>query len=201
MKRIVQKPPLFTDFKPTGVRRLSLEPIELSIDEYEAIRLADHLGMSHDEAADEMEISRSTFSRLIEEARKKIAEFIIEGKQLQIDGGNIHFRGNIIKCQSCGHMFNTNFDKNITKCPACDSDNLIDLAGGFGHGRCCSEFITGGRIMPGGDRTGPDGRGPRTGRGLGKSAGNNMGRGNGQTQERSQDQGRGQGKGKGRNKK
>ena len=137
MQRIVHRPPLYTEFKPVGVRRLSLDSIELSIDEYEAIRLADNIGMNHNDAADEMEISRSTFSRLIEKARKKIAEFIIEGKQLQIDGGNIHFRGNIIKCNSCGHMFNTSFESKILKCPSCGSDNLVDLAGGFGHGRCC----------------------------------------------------------------
>ena len=94
--------------------------------------------MDHNEAAGEMEISRSTFTRLIENSRKKIAEFIIEGKHLLIDGGNIHFRGNIIKCYSCGHMFNTNFENEIIKCPSCGSDNLVDLAGGFGHGRCCS---------------------------------------------------------------
>ena len=145
MQRIVHRPPLYTDFKPIGVRRLSLDSIELSIDEYEAIRLADNIGMNHNDAAEEMEISRSTFSRLIENARKKIAEFIIEGKHLQIDGGNIHFRGNIIKCNSCGHMFNTNFENEITKCPSCGSDNLVDLAGGFGHGRCCSNNNNGRR--------------------------------------------------------
>ena len=137
IQRMVHRPPLYTEFKPVGVRRLSLGSVGLTIDEYEAIRLADHIGMNHFEAAEEMEISRSTFTRLIENARKKIAEFIIEGKQLQIEGGNIHFRGNIIKCNSCGRMFNTNFEYQITKCPACGSDNLVDLAGGFGHGKCC----------------------------------------------------------------
>ncbi len=137
MQRMVHRPPLYTEFKPVGVRRLSLDSIELSIDEYEAIRLADNVGMNHNDAAEEMEISRSTFSRLIENARKKISDFIIEGKHLQINGGNIHFRGNIIKCNSCGHMFNTNFENDILICPSCGSDNLIDLAGGFGHGRCC----------------------------------------------------------------
>lgn len=137
MQRMVHRPPLYTEFKPVGVRRLSLDSIELSIDEYEAVRLADHIGMNHTESSEEMEISRSTFTRLIENARKKIADLIIEGKHLKIDGGNIHFRGNIIKCNSCGHMFNTNFENEIIKCPSCGSDNLMDLAGGFGHGRCC----------------------------------------------------------------
>ncbi len=134
MQRIVHRPPLYTEFKPVGVRRLSLDSIELSIDEYEAIRLADNIGMNHNDAAEEMEISRSTFSRLIENARKKIAEFIIEGKHLQIDGGNIHFRNNIIKCYDCGYMFRTNIGVSLSNCPDCDSTNLLNLAGGFGHG-------------------------------------------------------------------
>jgi len=136
--RIVHEPPIFTDFKPVGLKGLALEQIQLSLDEFEAFRLADHIGLSHEEAAEEMEISRPTFSRLIEKARTKIASFIIEGKMLNIDGGNIHFRNNIIKCQSCGHMFRIKFNDTITECPACHSQNLLNLAGGFGHGKCCS---------------------------------------------------------------
>ena len=94
--------------------------------------------LMHAEAADEMEISRSTFTRLIEKARKKIADFLIQGKLLTIEGGSIHFRNNIIHCQDCGHMFKTNIDNAITECPACHSKNLLNLAGGFGHGKCCN---------------------------------------------------------------
>jgi predicted DNA-binding protein (UPF0251 family) len=136
--RIVHEPPIFTDFKPVGLKGIDLKQIQLSLDEFEAFRLADHMGLSHEEAAEEMEISRPTFSRLIEKARTKIASFIIEGKMLNIDGGNIHFRNNIIKCQSCGHMFRTKFNDTVTECPSCHSKNLLNLAGGFGHGKCCS---------------------------------------------------------------
>lgn len=135
--RIVHEPPLFTNFKPIGVQGLSLEQISLSLDEFEAFRLSDNKGLSQAEAAEEMEISRPTFSRLIEQARKKIAELIINGKMLNIEGGNIHFRKNIMRCQSCGHMFNININDSITECPSCNSKNLLSLAGGFGHGRCC----------------------------------------------------------------
>ena len=135
--RVVHEPPLFTEFKPLGVRAPSLEKVELTLDEFEAFRLADQLNLSHAEAADEMGISRSTFSRLIEQARNKIADFIIQGKMLTINGGKIHFRTNTIRCQSCGHMFKTDFNETITECPVCQSDNLLNLAGGFGHGRCC----------------------------------------------------------------
>jgi len=135
--RIVHEPPIFTEFKPVGSRGQTLEVIDLSLDEFEALRLADQKAMSHAEAAEEMEISRSTFTRLIEQARKKLADFIIHGKLLSINGGNIHFRNNIIKCQDCGHMFKTNFSQTITECPVCRSGRLLNLAGGFGHGNCC----------------------------------------------------------------
>lgn len=136
-ERIVHEPPIYTRFKPVGIRSYIIEQIPLTVDEYEAIRLADYLGMEHSEAADEMEISRSTFTRLVEKARKKVADFLVEGKELFIEGGNIHFRGNIIRCLDCGHMFKTNFENEMIKCPVCNSINLLDLAGGFGHGRCC----------------------------------------------------------------
>ena len=135
--RTVHRPPLYTDFKPVGIQRNRLEDLSLELDEFEAIRLADYLEMEHSEAAQEMEISRSTFTRLIDKARSKIAKFLIEGKHLQIGGGNIHFRGNLIRCHDCGHMFNITFETDINKCPSCGSGNLIDLAGGFGHGNCC----------------------------------------------------------------
>lgn len=137
-ERIVHKPPLFTEFKPTGIARKYLNQISLSLDEYESLRLADFEGLSHNDAADEMEISRSTFTRLIEQARKKIANFIIKGEFLIIEGGNVHFRNNIIKCQDCGYMFNININTKFSQCPECNSANLLNVAGGFGHGECCT---------------------------------------------------------------
>ncbi len=135
--RIVHEPPLFSDFKPIGVRGHDLKQIVLTLDEFEAFRLADQLGLSHALAAEEMEISRSTFSRLIEKSRKKIADFIIKGRLLTIDGGSVHFRVNIIECKDCGHMFKINFEQNIKECPACHSKKIINMAGNFGHGKCC----------------------------------------------------------------
>jgi uncharacterized protein len=135
--RIVNEPPLYSEFKPIGVSGVSLQQVLLSLDELEASRLADYQGLSHEEAAEEMNISRSTFSRLIEQARKKIADFLVHGKLLTIDGGSVHFRNNIIRCLDCGYMFKTNINVPLKNCPDCDSINLLNLAGGFGHGRCC----------------------------------------------------------------
>jgi len=139
-ERIIKQPPLYSSFKPTGVMKSSLEQITLSLDEYEAVRLADYLQMEHEEASVEMEISRSTFTRLLEKARKKVSAFLIEGKALYIEGGCIHFRGNLIRCVSCGHMFNTGFKEELSACPNCGSENLLDMAGGYGHGRCCENY-------------------------------------------------------------
>jgi len=135
--RIVHEPPVFTEFKPMGTARKFLQESIMLLDEFEAFRLADYMSLSHAEAADEMEISRSTFTRLVEKARRKIADLIIHGKILTIDGGNIHFRNNIIKCNDCGHMFNMDINAPFDECPVCQSTNLINLAGGFGHGKCC----------------------------------------------------------------
>ncbi len=135
--RSVLCPPQHAGFKPVGVPSRFLETVAVTLDEFEAIRLADFQGLDHEESARQMEISRSTFSRLVERARHKVAEFLIEGKRLQIDGGAIHFQGNLIRCEDCGHLKTTAFDGETTGCPACGSTNLVDLADGFGHGRCC----------------------------------------------------------------
>ncbi|MBU1700273.1 MAG: DUF134 domain-containing protein [Candidatus Eisenbacteria bacterium] len=139
-KRSVYCPPFFSDFKPAGIRGSKLESLWLALDEFEAIRLADFLGMDHAEAADQMDISRSTFSRLAERARYKMAQFLIEGRHLRIDGGDVHFRGNLIRCQSCQHMFNSAFDLALEKCPSCGSSNLMDMANAYGHGDCCLNY-------------------------------------------------------------
>jgi predicted DNA-binding protein (UPF0251 family) len=71
-------------FKPCGKRGYSLERIELSYDEMEALRLGDYEGLYQEEAAQQMGISRATFSRLIQEAHRKVAEALLYGKIIMI---------------------------------------------------------------------------------------------------------------------
>lgn len=137
-QKMVMSPPIFSLFKPAGVKSGELERLSLSLDEFESIRLADYLQMDHADAAIEMEISRSTFSRLIEKARKKMALLLIEGKELCIEGGNVHFRKNRIRCISCGYIFNSSMETSYEDCPECGSTDIQNLARGFGHGRCCT---------------------------------------------------------------
>ncbi len=85
-----------------------------------------------------MGISRPTFTRLIEQARKKIADAIINCKELIIEGGNIHFRKNLFRCDECGHIVEISINlSEITKCPECGSLKIKNMAQHFGHGRCC----------------------------------------------------------------
>lgn len=135
--RNVLTPPSFNNFKPSGVRAVELQQVMLTLDEYEALRLADYDGLDHQQAAKKMDISRPTFSRLIAKARQKMAEFIIEGKSLQIEGGAVHFSENMILCLDCGARYQVAFSKRHIICPECGSENFQDLAQSFGHGRCC----------------------------------------------------------------
>ena len=135
--RTVKAPPLYAEFKPIGIPGRSLQVQDLSLDEFEALRLADYLGMSQEEAAAEMGVSRPTFARLIEVARKKSVTFLIHGRRLVIGGGPIHFQDNALQCHDCGRLIVVAMTEEMEKCPACGSTNLVDMAGRFGHGRCC----------------------------------------------------------------
>jgi uncharacterized protein len=76
-------------FKPRGIPASDLEEVVLNLDEYEAIRLADYEQLYQEEAAGKMNISRQTFGRIIEAAHKKIADVLMNGKALKIEGGEV----------------------------------------------------------------------------------------------------------------
>jgi len=76
-------------FKPAGVPACTLEQVTLTLDEVEALRLADLQGLYQEQAAAQMKISRPTFARIIEVARRKVAEALIHGKALRIEGGTV----------------------------------------------------------------------------------------------------------------
>jgi len=77
-------------FKPAGIPVRELEEITLSLDEMEAVRLADLEGLYQEEAAGRMNVSRQTFANILASAHGKIAESLVFGKALRIWGGNIH---------------------------------------------------------------------------------------------------------------
>jgi predicted DNA-binding protein (UPF0251 family) len=129
-------PPRFGHFKPAGVPRRLLKRIELTLDEYEAIRLADYDGLEHLEAAKKMDISRSTFTRLIEKARHKVAEVVIDGREMVIEGGHVDLVNTLLRCVDCGELSPGPLDLEAKKCGDCGSENVEDLAArSLGRGR------------------------------------------------------------------
>jgi predicted DNA-binding protein (UPF0251 family) len=81
--------PGVTYFKPAGVPLRFLDETALALDELEALRLADLEGQHHEKAAGKMGISRATFGRIIEQARKKVAHALVTGTALRIGGGPV----------------------------------------------------------------------------------------------------------------
>jgi predicted DNA-binding protein (UPF0251 family) len=82
--RIIRCSPAAYYFKPRGIPMSELEEVVLEPDELEAIRLADYLDKSQEEAALQMNISRATFGRIVAKARKKLAGSILNGNAIRI---------------------------------------------------------------------------------------------------------------------
>lgn len=91
--RMVQAHPEVTYFKPQGVPMRSLRNVVLPVEGLEALRLADLEGLDHELAAARMSISRPTFSRVLAAARRSVAEALVRGMAISIQGGDFVVRG------------------------------------------------------------------------------------------------------------
>lgn len=96
--RRIEGEPLASVFKPAGVPTEDLEQVPLTLDEFEALRLADIEGMAQMDASVCMAVSRPTFGRILRKAHAKVARALWEGRALVIQGGPIFARG-----EKCGH--------------------------------------------------------------------------------------------------
>lgn len=122
--RRVAAPPVCDYFKPRGVPMTRLEEVGLSIDELEALRLADLEGLYQDAAAERMGISRATFGRIVEAARRKVAEAIVHGKALRVGGGPVTWAGRRrFRCEVCDNAWSLPPGGGRPEgCPACGSE-------------------------------------------------------------------------------
>jgi len=84
--RIVRKDPRISQFSPRG-KPGRPDEVNLTMDQFEAIRLAEYQGMSQKEAARSMHISQQTFSRILKAGRKVLADALVNGKIIRIQGG------------------------------------------------------------------------------------------------------------------
>ncbi|MBN2667013.1 MAG: DUF134 domain-containing protein [Bacteroidales bacterium] len=123
--RRINTPPSMEGFKPFGVPMRELESVNLLYEEFEALRLADYEDLTQEEAAQKMNISRPTFTRLYDKARKNIAKAFVEGKAIIIQGGTFITDDYWYRCEECHETMVTG--EPVTTCKNCDSDNIIQL--------------------------------------------------------------------------
>jgi len=115
-------PPVMEGFRPFGIAVTDLEPVILLYEEYEAMRLTDYEALTQQASADMMNVSRPTFTRIYEKARRSIAKAFVEGKAVFIEGGDFHTEDCWYRCDRCLEL---NVSKaEIKCCRYCGSESL-----------------------------------------------------------------------------
>lgn len=172
IERSVGGIPRVTLFKPAGVPARELEELPLAIDELEAIRLVDLEGLSHEQAASVMGVSRQTVGRVLERGRGKVAEALVGGKAILIGGGQYRVEPQQVRCFSCQQRWIAEAELGLpSTCPKCGS---ADVGVCWGADDRCARRR---------GRGGGDGHGGPHGRGCGGRRRKGMG-GNEETQNR-----------------
>lgn len=123
--RKVVAPPNFKGYRPYGNSLQSNDVVELLYEEYEAIKLADYDLMNHQEAAQIMGISRPTFARIYESARRKIASALVETKEIKTVYGNAILDKHWYTCTECDTRFTIPVTVNEQICPLCRSGQIV----------------------------------------------------------------------------
>lgn len=124
--RVVLQPPRIKGFHPIGNYRQEMAVTNLFLEEYESIRLLDYDALSQVEAAQIMQVSRPTLTRIYQSARNKIAKALVEGTMIKIEGGHAIFSDDWNDCSQCNCRFKIN---NQNNCPLCHRSvsNLMAL--------------------------------------------------------------------------
>ncbi len=118
-------PPHFKGFRPIGLPEEN-NPVVLNYEEYEAIRLSDFELNGQVEAANAMGISRPTYARIYESARRKVAQAFVHGKPIVFEGGKVYFDSEWYLCNKCGCWFNHPSKENeVTSCALCGSSDFV----------------------------------------------------------------------------
>ena len=123
-QRKMLEPPHFKGYKPYGVSRMGKPAVDLLYEEYEALKWADYHRMNHDEACRYMGVSRSTFARIYEHARRKIACALVETREITTSPGNAVFEEDWYICNECHTRFFASQAQRKAHCPSCQSNDL-----------------------------------------------------------------------------
>lgn len=116
--------PNVTSFVPEGTLENNDTIIYMTLEELEAIRLMDLLKLDQIKSAEEMNISRGTLQRILNGAREKVADSLINGKKIIISGGDYKISNCNYICKKCGDNYLDNED-NLVNCPSCGSNKYM----------------------------------------------------------------------------
>jgi uncharacterized protein len=129
--RRIENVPVVQFFVPSDTASATIPENVLKLEELEAVRLKDLEGFEQEECAERMEVSRPTFQRILLSAREKIADSLVHGKTIHVEGGN--FTRNIcaVCCLDCGHEWMESYEKfedirnGDYECPTCGSTHIV----------------------------------------------------------------------------
>lgn len=144
--RKIENTPSVSYFVPSDSEMGDIPKKILKLEELEALRLKDLEGLEQNECADKMEVSRPTFQRILSSARETIADCLINGKMIHIEGGNYTKNICSILCLNCGNKWTDSFEnlksyqgRGKYVCPVCGSEKITcseSCRGKFGRGNC-----------------------------------------------------------------
>lgn len=117
--------PGITYFQPAGIPQGQMEEVVLALEELEAIRLKDLEGLEQEDCAARMHVSRPTFARILNAARAKVAEALINGKAIRVEGGCYQLVGKVC-CPQCGRRWEQ--ENGLEFCPHCGSRGSVKEA-------------------------------------------------------------------------
>jgi uncharacterized protein len=115
--RKICNPPIMKGFKPFGIAGCGRGAVILKFEEYESIRLINYEMLSQGEASGQMDVSRPTLTRIYNRALKQIAKSFVEGKVLEIEGGNYSLEKEWFRCKKCFKLIQG--EENHKKCNNC----------------------------------------------------------------------------------
>lgn len=129
--RQLEEPPTVTGFVPQDGDYDPSEAVVLHLEEYESIRLSDYEGLTQLEASKRLRVSRPTFTRIYDSARKKVAKAFVENKCISIEGGDVVFKDHWYYCNHCQSVFKIKNQllPDELCCPVCKSEGVSSVQG------------------------------------------------------------------------
>ncbi|MEG0068913.1 DUF134 domain-containing protein [Cetobacterium sp.] len=123
--RSVEFIPTETKFVPLDKRECDINFNNLKIEELESLRLKDLENFSQEECAEKMNVSRQTFQNILNSARSKVVDALINGHGISLGGGDFKTPHCQFLCQSCGQVFIPTLKKDLECCPNCNSEDIF----------------------------------------------------------------------------